>query len=272
MSFDCEGLLTDDIPAKFPDLAGLSAIVSGASRGIGCGIAYFLGRQGMKLTLCARSAESGEAFAQELQRRGIDCQWATADLTDYAAAEDVLNKAVAAYGHVHLLVNNAANLRSSSVLRLSEESYIRTLDANMRMVCGPSFHVSRHMVEAGGGNIVNVSSVGGLRAHEHRSGYDSSKGAMDALTRSMAIDLAQHGIRVNAVAPGATRNRPPRPHRKRHHSWRSEKVPLQRVGTPEEIGAAVAFLASKAGGYITGQVLYVDGGLTAQLSPPGMNI
>lgn len=113
-----------------------------------------------------------------------------------------------------------------------------------------------------GGAIVNISSVGGLRAHRGLAGYDASKGAIDALTRSMALDLAPFNIRVNAVAPGQTRSG--------HHKL--EGVPLGRAGTPEDVATAVAFLASEAASYITGQVLYVDGGLTAQLTPPGIFI
>jgi len=105
--------------------------------------------------------------------------------------------------------------------------------------------------------------VGGLRAHQGLAGYDASKGAIDALTRSMAIDCGRYGIRVNAVAPGQIRQNVYR---------RLEAVPLNRVGTAEDVAAAVAFLASEAAAYITGQVLYVDGGLTAQLTPPGISI
>jgi len=128
------------------------------------------------------------------------------------------------------------------------------------------------MAERGGGCIINISSVGGLRAHRGLAGYDASKGAMDALTRSMAVDLAPHGIRVNAVAPGATRNRPLDARWEEKLAEKARGIPLGRVGRPEEIGAAVAFLASQAAAYITGQVLYVDGGLTAQLTPPGIRI
>ncbi len=123
------------------------------------------------------------------------------------------------------------------------------------------------MAQQAGGCIIHISSVGGLRAHRRLAGYDASKGAIDALTRSMAVDLAPHGIRVNAVAPGAIQTRPGRQDRRP-----AEGIPLGRLGQPEEIGEAVAFLASGAAAYITGQVVYVDGGLTVQLTPPNVFI
>lgn len=258
--------------ARFPGLAGKVAIVTGASRGIGCGIAEVLGRQGMKLLLCARSQEAGEAFAAGLRDAGVECLWVTADLSTPEGARLVFDEATARFGRIHLLVNNAARLRSAPFLELTEDIYRKSFEANVRMVYGISYLVARHMADAGGGNIIHISSVGGLRGHRGKAGYDASKGALDALTRSMSAELAPHDIRVNAVAPGATR-KPAIPPRFPRRLKETEKgIPLGRLGTPEDIGAAVAFLASEAAAYITGQILYVDGGLTAQLTPPGIDI
>lgn len=267
-----EGHAPRRVSATFPDLAGKTALVSGTSRGIGCGIAEFLARQGMRLALCARSAEAGEAFAAKLRADGAECFFVAADLATAEGARRVFDGAVARYGRIDLLVNNAAFLRSWPILKLDEEKYRTSFEANMRMVYGLSYLVARHMVEKGEGNIVHISSVGGLRAHHDLSGYDASKGAIDALTRSMATELAPHRIRVNAVAPGLTLTRTLRPEWVEHFKRKTDGIPLGRAGTPEEMGAAVAFLASDAGAYITGQVLYVDGGLTAQLTPPGIYI
>lgn len=259
------------VTARFPSLAGQAAIITGASRGIGIGIAEFLGRQGMKMTLCARSEEAGLAVTRRLQEAGLDCQWITADLATPEGATAVFDAAVGKYGRQHLLVNNAAILWSRTILETDEEVYRKTFEANCRMFYGLSHLAARHMVEHGGGGcIVNISSVGGLRSHRHHYGYDGSKGAMDAMTRSMALDLAPHRITVNSVAPGATLANPEREGYAERAARRSPHVPLQRQATREEVGALVGFLASDAGGYITGQVLYIDGGLTAQLSPPGI--
>ncbi len=257
-----------------PGLAGKAAIVTGASRGIGTGIARVLGAQGMQLVLTARSEADGLAFIRELKDQAIDCLWVTADVSRKDEAHRVYDTAVEHYGRIHLLVNNAACLRSKGFLELDEETYRQSFEQNARIVYELSLMVARHMADGQGGSIVNISSVGGLRAHRSNAGYDASKGAMDALTRCMAVDLAPHGIRVNAVAPGATarprdRSRPGYADRVRD---KTQGIPLGRMGTPEDVGAAVAFLASDAASYITGQILYVDGGLTTQLTPPGIRI
>jgi len=265
--------LSHAVSARFPDLAGKTAIVSGASRGIGCGISDFLGRQGMKLAMSARSVEAGEAFAARLREAGVDCVFVGADLSTPEGARKVFDAAVERYGRIDLLVNNAANLRSVTILKLDEAQYRASFEANMRMIYGLSYLVSRHMVEKGGGVIIHISSVGGLRAHHRLAGYDASKGSIDALMRSMAVDLAHYGIRVNSVAPGLTVKLPVlNPEWAARVEQRSKGIPLGRPGTPEEMGAAVAFLASDSGAYVTGQVLYVDGGLTTQLTPPGIDI
>jgi NAD(P)-dependent dehydrogenase (short-subunit alcohol dehydrogenase family) len=229
----------------------------------------------MRLVLTARSAEQGEAFTEELRDTGVDCQWVTADLSVAEQARRVPAAAERRWGGVDLLVNNAAQLGGHAFLDLDEETYHRTLELNLRIAYHVSLAVARQMAERGrGGSIVNISSVGGLRAHRGMAGYDASKGAIDALTRSMAVDLAPEGIRVNGVAPGATR----RPERSGETKWQeryrrmAEGIPLGRLGRPEEIGAAVAFLASDAAAYVTGQTIYVDGGLTCQLTPPGIRI
>jgi NAD(P)-dependent dehydrogenase (short-subunit alcohol dehydrogenase family) len=290
-----EGGQEAKVSARFPDLAGRVAIVTGTSRGIGVGIAEFLARQGMKLVTTARSAEDGEAVAARLRAAGADCHFLAADLSTCEGAQQVFDAAIARHGRIHLLVNNAANLRSAPFQDLTEEKYQKSFEANMRMVYGLSSRVARHMGQApldqaqgrGGGSIINISSVGGLRAHRGSAGYDASKGAMDALTRSMAVDLAPLGIRVNAVAPGMTdtwayyprreehmHKHPPEMREKWMAEWRDKQkgIPLGRAGTPEDMAAAVAFLASDAASYITGQILYVDGGLTTQLTPPGIHI
>jgi len=267
--------------ARFPDLAGKVAIVTGASRGIGVGIARVLGRQGMKLVLTARSREAGESVAADLSGRGVECTWVTSDIATAEGAQTVFDAAISRFGAIHVLVNNAAKRESVAFLKLDEETYHETFERNVRIIYELSLRVARHMAaprSCGGlaegkqqfvgvgqtvGCIIHISSVGGLRAHRGLAGYDASKGAIDTLTRVMALDLGHHGIRVNAVAPGQTRGAA-------YHKL--DGVPLGRAATPEDIGAAVAFLASDAASYITGQILYVDGGLTAQLTPPGIFI
>jgi len=254
---------TIGVSARFPDLAGKVAIVTGASRGIGVGIAEILGRQAMNLVLTARSEEAGKCVAARLTGAGVTCMWVTADLAAPDGARHVFDETMRRFGGMDVLVNNAALRESKPFLKLDAQTYHETFERNVRMIYELSLPAARHMAERRGGCIIHISSVGGLRAHRGLAGYDASKGAIDTLTRVMALDLGPHGIRVNAVAPGQIRGPEFR---------KLDGVPLGRCGTPQDIGAAVAFLASDAAAYITGQVLYVDGGLTAQLTPPGIFI
>ena len=260
------------VTAKFPDLAGQAAIVTGTSRGIGAGIAEFLGRQGMRVAMSARSADAGEAVAARLRAAGVDCLFMAADLSTPDGARQVFEAAVARFGRIHLLVNNAAYVASVSFLKLDEQAYHKVFEANMRMIYGPSFLVAHHMVESGGGNIIHISSVGGTRAHRGMVGYDASKGGIEALTRAMALELAPHKIRVNAIAPGLILTRVIKPEWAERFRQKEQGIPLGRAGTSEDVAAMVAFLASDAAAYVTGQVVYVDGGLTTQLTPPGIYI
>ena len=260
------------ISARYPDLAGRVAIVTGASRGIGAGIADFLGRQGMKLVLSARSEARGQSVAAEIQKSGAEGYWVTADLSTSEGAARVFEAAIARFGQVDVLVNNAAVQASAFFLDLDERIYRQSMESNVRIVYGISLLVARHMASRRAGSIVHISSVGGLRGHQGQAGYDASKGAIDALTRSMATELAPAGVRVNAVAPGATFNRPVTEELRAKSAEKARYIPLGRLGTPEEVASAVAFLASDAARYITGQILYVDGGLTSQLTPPGIRV
>ncbi|MBN2584007.1 MAG: SDR family oxidoreductase [Planctomycetes bacterium] len=260
------------VSARFPDLKGKTVVVTGASRGIGRHIGLFCGRQGMDVVLAGRSADKGEAVAAEVRAAGARCEWVTGDVSDEAVAQQVFDTAIRSFGRLDVLVNNAAWKGGRPFLDLDEDAYHRSFEKNLRMVYLMSRLAGRHMADHGGGSIVHISSVGGLRAHRGTPGYDASKGAIDALTRAMALDLAPHGIRVNAVAPGFTPDDWFRTNKPEAVRDKGTGIPLGREGTGEEVAAVVAFLASDAAAYITGQILYVDGGLTAQLTPPGISI
>jgi NAD(P)-dependent dehydrogenase (short-subunit alcohol dehydrogenase family) len=260
--------LYESIRPRYPELAGQVAIVTGSSRGIGKGIALRLAREGMKVVVNSRTPATVEATAAEMRALGADVLAAPADVGRTAGVDRLFDQALRAFGTVDLLVNNAADVSRDHFFDVDESLLDSQLASNIRGPYMCAHRAAGVMREAGHGNIVHISSVGGLRAHWRGLPYDVTKGAIDAMTRAMALELAAYGIRVNAVAPGATRTeRTPSPEHPRVQAT-SRRVPLGRFGLPLEIGAAVAFLASPDASYITGQVIYVDGGITAQLSPP----
>ena len=256
----------ESIHPRYPELSGQVAIVTGSSRGIGKGIAMRLAREGMKVVINGRTPETVEATTAELRGLGAD---ALAVLADVGQTEDInrlFAETLQAFGSVDLLVNNAANLKRVHFFEVDEALLDAQLTDNIR---GPYLCATRAaeaMRESGlGGNIIHISSVGGLVAHWRGLPYDVTKGALDAMTRAMALELTEYGIRVNAIAPGATRTERSLAVNEEKMQAFAQHIPISRLGTPLEIGAAVAFLASPDAAYITGQVIYVDGGLTVQL-------
>jgi 3-oxoacyl-[acyl-carrier protein] reductase len=260
--------LYESIRPRYPELAGQVAIVTGSSRGIGRGIAMRLAREGMKVVVNGRTSATVEATAAEMRALGADVLAVPADVGRTEDVDRLFDQTLRAFGTVDLLVNNAANLRRVHFFEVDESLLDDELASNIKGPYMCSYRAAEVMREAGGGSIIHISSVGGLRAHWSGLPYDVTKGAIDAMTRAMALELAAHGIRVNAVAPGATRTERTLPPEHPRLQAVARRVPLGRFGLPLEIGAAVAFLASPDASYITGQVIYVDGGITVQLSPP----
>ena len=256
------------IRPRYPELAGKTALVTGSGRGIGKGIAVRLGREGMNVVVTSNVAADVAATSAALQALGVRVLPVTADLARPEEIDSLFEQAQTAFGPVSLLVNNAADLRRGRLLEFGLDDVDSQININIKGPYRCSYRAAEQMRAAGGGSLIHISSVGGLRAHWRGLPYDLTKGALDAMTRAMALDLAEYGIRVNAVAPGFTIRY------ERLGTLREDsrlkvipRIPLHRAGTPLDIGAAVAFLASEDASYITGQILYVDGGITAQLSP-----
>jgi len=259
--------LFDAISPRYPELKGLVAVVTGSSRGIGRGIAIRLAREGMKVVIHGLDPKEVASTQVELMDLGVETTALASDLREKEGIDHLFEHTVQVFGSVDILVNNAADLSRKPFFETDEALLDSQLATNIRGPYLCARLAASIMREKGSGNIINISSVGGQRAHWVGLPYDATKGAIDAMTRALALSLAEYGIRVNAIAPGAT-------HTER---WLSEdhphirevvkRIPLERLGRPEDIGAAVAFLASPEASYITGQVIYVDGGITAQLSP-----
>lgn len=258
------------IQPRYPEFRGRVALVTGSSRGVGKGIALRLAREGMRLIIHGHLAAEVEATAAELRALGADVTGVTLDFQQDNAADSLIDAALQAYGSLFLLVNNAADLAVRPIREIDRALLDRQLHVNLRLpflLCQRAAEVMR---AAGSGAIVNISSIGGQRAHRPGLPYDLTKGGIDAMTLALALDLAPDGIRVNAIAPGPIETERTMAGNFDDLAAVAGRVPLNRLGGTVEVGAAVAFLASDDAAYITGQVLNVDGGVTAQLSPPGL--
>lgn len=264
--------LYEAIRPRYPELAGQVAIVTGSSRGIGLGIALRLAREGMRVVVNSRSPEQTEIAAAALRSLGATALAVPADVGRTSDVDRLFDTTLQAFGRVDLLINNAADLRRGRFFEVDEALLDAQLASNIRGPYLCSHRAAEIMRGAGGGNIIHISSVGGLRAHWQGLPYDMTKGAIDAMTRAMSLELAGFGIRVNGIAPGPIFNRGGDPTQGPWAEAARERVPLARLGTPLEIGAVAAFLASPDSSYITGQIIYVDGGLTAQLTPAGQPV
>lgn len=237
------------------------AIVTGASRGIGLAIAGALAKAGYNLAICATSEASVGNAAEKLAGFGVEILPKAVNVADGAALQAFVQEAAAHFGRLDVLVNNAGITRDNLSMRMKGEEWQAVIDTNLSSVFYASQAALKPMMRAKGGRIINISSVVASMGNPGQMNYCASKGGIDAMTRSLAREVGSRNITVNAVAPGFIATDMTDELGDEAKAALTTQVPLGRMGTPEEIAAAVLFLAGDSGGYITGQVLHVNGGM-----------
>lgn len=238
------------------------AVVTGASRGIGRAIAIRLAQEGATVVINYNgSKEKAEEVRQEIADAGGQAAVYQCNVADYAQCEAFIQKVIKEYGRLDILVNNAGITRDGLLMKMSEEDFDQVIDTNLKGVFHTIRFASRQMLRQKSGRIINLSSVVGVAGNAGQANYSASKAGVIGLTKSAAKELASRGITVNAVAPGFIETDMTSVLSDKVKEGAIAGVPLGTFGKPEDVAAAVAFLASEAAGYITGQVLHVDGGM-----------
>jgi NAD(P)-dependent dehydrogenase (short-subunit alcohol dehydrogenase family) len=241
-------------------------LVTGALTGIGRATALAFARNGARLVVSGRRRAEGEALEAELRGLGAEAFFVGADVRDEDAVRNLVDQAVARFGSLDVAVNNAGTEgRPGPIVEQTSESYAATFDTNVLGTLLSLKHELRVMTAQKSGSIVNISSTFGHRGGANASVYSASKHAVEGLTKSAALEGAKAGVRVNAIAPGPTdtgmlERFAGSPERK---AAMTSAVPLARIGTPDDIAAAVVYVASGGAAFVTGQILTVDGGKTA---------
>ena len=240
---------------------GKVAIVTGASRGIGRSISLALAAAGAKIVAVDLDLAATEAVVVELKQQGVEAVAVQGNVTVTEDAEQMVEAAVKAFGRVDILVNNAGITRDGLLLRMKDEDWDAVLTVNLKGAFLCTRAVSKVMTKQRSGRIINIASVVGQMGNAGQANYCASKAGLIGLTKSNARELAKRNITVNAVAPGfiATAMTDALPEKVRDEL--TAQIPLERLGSPEDIANAVVFLAAEASGYVTGQVIAVNGGM-----------
>ena len=248
------------------DLKGMTAIVTGASGGIGSAIAYALARQGARLALSGSNGGKLRAFREQLNTEvphhdNDGHVEITCNLSDATQVEELVPAALDTLGKVDILVNNAGITRDNLAMRMKDEEWDEVIKINLESTFRLMRASARPMMKARFGRIINITSVVGATGNPGQMNYCAAKAGVVGMSRSLAQELATRGITVNCVAPGFIRSAMTDALDDKQKDAINGRIPMGRMGEGDDIGAAVAYLASKEAGYVTGQVLHVNGGM-----------
>lgn len=243
-------------------LEGKNVIVTGASRGIGKGIAEVFADQGANVAFTYSSSEAPALeLEKELTSKGVKAKAYKSNAASYSESESLVAKVLEDFGGIDVLINNAGITKDNLLMRMGEEDFDSVIEINLKSVFNMTKAVQRTLLKQRSGSIINMSSVVGVKGNAGQSNYAASKAGMIGFTKSIALELGSRNIRCNAIAPGFIETEmTAKLDEKVVQGWR-EGIPLKRGGSPEDIANACLFLASDLSGYITGQVLNVDGGM-----------
>ena len=242
-------------------LSGKTAIVTGASRGIGAAIAHRLCEVGANVVICSRSTESVSQTATALKNKGYAIHAMAADISKKEDVEALIEETLEHFSQIDILVNNAGITRDMLLMRLKDEDWEAVLQTNLTGTMYCTRAVLRPMIRQKSGRIINISSVIGLMGNAGQASYAAAKAGIIGLTKTTAKEVGTRGITVNAIAPGFITTDMTAKIPEEFQKKALELIPLQNFGTPEDVADAVCFLASDAARYITGQTFQVDGGM-----------
>ena len=243
-------------------LEGKKVIITGASRGIGSGIARVFAGHGADIAFTFSSSEGpAKALESELTEMGITARAYKSNAASFEEAESLVAQVLEDFGGVDVLINNAGITRDNLLMRMSEADFDQVIATNLKSVFNMTKAIQRTLLKQRSGSIINISSVVGLKGNAGQANYAASKAGMIGFTKSVALELGSRNIRCNAIAPGFIETEmTDKLDEKTVQGWR-DAIPLKRGGTPEDVANACLFLASDLSSYITGQVLSVDGGM-----------
>jgi len=242
-------------------LQGNVAFVTGGARGIGKAIALAFAREGADIAIGDVNAEEMQKTSAEIEALGRKCLVLLLDVTKPESAENAANKILDKFTKVDILVNNAGITRDTLLLRMSETDWDAVLNVNLKGAFNCLKAVSRPMIKARSGRIINIASIIGLIGNAGQANYSASKAGVIALTKTAARELASRGINVNAVAPGFIQTHMTDKLSAQQKEKMLAVIPLNRMGSPEDVASVCVFLASEDSAYITGQTIVVDGGM-----------
>ena len=243
-------------------MEGKVALVTGGARGIGRAIALELAKGGAIVVINYNgSQDKAMDLKQEIESRGGRAEIYQCNVSDFAKCEELVQGIVKQFGSLDILVNNAGITKDGLLMKMSEEDFDKVIDVNLKGAFNTIRFASRQMLKQKSGRIINLSSVVGVAGNAGQANYASSKAGIIGLTKAAAKELASRGITVNAIAPGFIETDMTDALPEKVKESTVSQIPLARFGRPEDVAKLAAFLASEASGYITGQVLHVDGGM-----------